>query len=90
MNKFTVETDELLPVDVVNIVAGVSVPVLSGVEFSITAVDARPVTWAAAVNVSGVLHVRVVGQSKGSRRVWARVTSGSETAVVICGDFVVV
>lgn len=90
MNKFTVETDEYLPVELTNVVAGVEYPVLTGVEFSITPVDARPTVWVAAVTLSGLLHVRVNGLAIGSYRVWARVTAGAEVAVVQAGDFVVI
>lgn len=86
MDIFTAETDELLPVTVTNN----GVPILSGVSFSITGPEARPTTWTAATILEGQTHVRVASQPEGVRRVWAKIETGTETAVVICGDFLVV
>lgn len=90
MIVYTLETDEFMPVAVATTPPGSDpVPVLTGVEFSITTLTARPTVWVPSVNIGGVLHVRVYSLALGGHKVWARVTTSQETAVFVCGEFLV-
>lgn len=81
------ETKEYVPV----LVAVNGVPVLSGVQFAITAANVRPTTpdWVAALVDSDKTLVLVEGLSVGRYLVWARVTAGQEVSVIEAGELLI-
>ncbi len=77
------ETDEFQPVTVE--VDGQ--PVTTGITFAVVPSGQRPVTFTAPMTLDGKIGVNVVGLTRGTYQVFARIVSAPETPVILCGSF---
>lgn len=63
--------------------------VLDGVSYAIVPDGERPVTFTAAVILSGKTGVMIQGLSRGTYRIFAKVLNTPEVPVIDCGHFYV-
>jgi hypothetical protein len=83
VNAFPRESVEFQPVTVTRDGFTVS----TGVSFAIVPDGQRPVTFTAAVTISGKTGIMVTGLAAGTYRIFAKIAGSPEVPVIDCGYF---